>query len=86
LQLGSLLRSRYLNETSPNFIHNISTSIVNVDQVNARADAGGEGDVIYISAIALLQGLFPATASYNENLANGTTITGASGGYQVCVS
>jgi hypothetical protein len=51
---------------------------------HVRADAGGELGVIYDSAVALLQGLFPATTNYTTDLANGTVVTGALGGYQVC--
>ncbi len=34
--------------------------------------------------MSLLQGLFPATSSYNVTLANGTNVEGPLGGYQVC--
>lgn len=46
------------------------------------ADAGGEGSVIYDSAVALTQGLWPATSSSNTTLANGTTVVSPLGGYQ----
>ncbi|KAF5360653.1 hypothetical protein D9756_004844 [Leucocoprinus leucothites] len=82
LQLGTFLRQRYLNETSPNFIHDISQTRADITQVLVRADAGGEGGVIYNSALALLQGLYPPTPSWNETLANGTVVVGASNGYQ----
>jgi prostatic aicd phosphatase len=49
-------------------------------------DAGGEGDVITLSAEALLQGLFPATPDYNVSLANGSNIEGPLSGYQVGIS
>lgn len=48
-----------------------------------RADAGGERGVIYDSAVALLQGLYPANTNYTTDLANGSVITGALSGYQV---
>lgn len=38
--------------------------------------------MIWNSALSLLQGLLPATASYNTTLANGTTVEGPLGGYQ----
>jgi hypothetical protein len=49
-----------------------------------RADAGGEGGVIFNSAISLLQGLFPGSSDYATTLANGTTVEGPLSGYQVC--
>ncbi|KAL9711144.1 hypothetical protein Ac2012v2_005684 [Leucoagaricus gongylophorus] len=82
LQLGKFLRQRYLNASSPYAIQNISQTVVDLTQIQVRADAGGEGGVIYNSAVALLQGLYPPTSSYNETLANGTVIFGASNGYQ----
>ena len=42
----------------------------------------GEGSVIFDSAIALSQGLFPATTTSSTTLANGTTVTSPLGGYQ----
>jgi len=83
LQLGKFLRQRYLNASSPYAIQNISQTVVDLTQIQVRADAGGEGGVIYNSAVALLQGLYPPTSSYNETLVNGTVIFGASNGYQV---
>ena len=50
-------------------------------QYQARADAGGEGGVIYDSTVAMWQGLFPATGSSTITLANGTTVTSPLGGY-----
>ncbi|KAJ7126156.1 histidine phosphatase superfamily [Mycena epipterygia] len=81
-QLGQHLRSLYLNTTSPSFISGVNGTIVNQAQIHVRADAGGEGGVIYDSAVALLQGMFPATSNYTTDLANGTVITGALSGYQ----
>lgn len=83
-QLGSLLRSLYLDPSSPTFIQGInnSTSLFNQSQVQVRADAGGEGGVIFDSSVALLQGLWPPTPLSNTTLANGTTVTSPLGGYQ----
>ncbi|KAL0578944.1 hypothetical protein V5O48_003035 [Marasmius crinis-equi] len=57
---------------------------VNVPQLHldVRADAGGEGGVIYNSAVSLVQGLFPANSNYTTTLANGTTVEGPLEGYQ----
>ncbi|KZT28839.1 phosphoglycerate mutase-like protein [Neolentinus lepideus HHB14362 ss-1] len=81
-QLGQLLRSIYLNDSSPSYIHGISTGLFDQNQVAVSADAGGEGGVIVDSANSLVQGLFPATTSYNTTLANGSTIVGPLNGYQ----
>ena len=55
-------------------------------QILVRADGGGEGGVIFNSALSLLQGLFPATDNYNTTLANGTNVVGPLGGYQTVPS
>jgi hypothetical protein len=81
-QLGSILRKQYFDESSPNYIHNVRTNLVNLDQVHARIKNGGEGRVVFDSTIALLQGLFPPTPSNTIVLANETTITAPLGGYQ----
>ncbi|KAF7297733.1 Phosphoglycerate mutase-like protein [Mycena kentingensis (nom. inval.)] len=81
-QLGSLLRARYLNASSPLNIAGMNDTLVDQNQIHVRADAGGELGVIYDSAVAVLQGLYPANRSYNTSLANGTDVTGALGGYQ----
>lgn len=84
LQLGALIRSRYLDPTSPTFIQGInpSTALLRQTQIAVRADAGDEGGVIFDSSVALLQGLFPPTPLSNTTLANGTTVTSPFGGYQ----
>ncbi|KAJ7644342.1 histidine phosphatase superfamily [Roridomyces roridus] len=81
-QLGQLLRSTYFNASSPSFVSGVNGTLVNQTQIHVRADAGGELGVIYDSAVALLQGLFPANADYKSALANGTTVEGALAGYQ----
>ncbi|KAJ7505571.1 phosphoglycerate mutase-like protein [Mycena galericulata] len=81
-QLGQELRSIYLNASSPSFISGVNGTLVNQTQIYVRADAGGELGVIYDSAVALLQGLFPGNSNYTTDLANGTIVEGALGGYQ----
>jgi lysosomal acid phosphatase len=81
-QLGALLRKEYFDESSPNYIHNIRTDLVNLDQVHARIKNGGEGRVVFDTTIALLQGLFPPTPANTIVLANETVITAPLGGYQ----
>ncbi|KAH8824810.1 histidine phosphatase superfamily [Flagelloscypha sp. PMI_526] len=80
--LGTFLRSTYLDPSSSEAIPGISFDLANQTQIAVRADAGGEGGVIWNSALSLLQGLYPETGKFNETLANGTTITGATNGYQ----
>ncbi|KAI0330803.1 phosphoglycerate mutase-like protein [Cubamyces sp. BRFM 1775] len=83
-QLGSLLRSVYLSTSAPNYIQGIAnaTSLFQPTQVIVRADAGDEGGVIYDSAVALVQGLWPVTPKASTQLANGTNVTSPLGGYQ----
>ena len=50
--------------------------------MQVRADAGGEGGVIFDSAIALTQGLWPPTPLQSTVLANGTNVTSPLSGYQ----
>ncbi|KIY48077.1 phosphoglycerate mutase-like protein [Fistulina hepatica ATCC 64428] len=81
--LGNAL---YLNTSSTTYILGISTDLVDVSQIQVHADAGGEGGVIFSSAVSLLQGLYPPTTEYQMTLANGTTIIGPLGGYQAIES
>lgn len=83
-QLGQLLRKIYLDPSSPTFINGINHTFADQNQIHARADAGGEGGVIFNSALSLLQGLYPANQNDTTLLANGTSITSPLGGYQVC--
>jgi lysosomal acid phosphatase len=81
-QLGAFLRSTYLDSGSPSFIKGISTDLVDNSEVKVRVKAGGEGTVVFDSAIALLQGLFPPTSKNRITLANSTVVTAPLGGYQ----
>ncbi|KAF9011496.1 phosphoglycerate mutase-like protein [Hymenopellis radicata] len=81
-QLGQLLRSIYLNSSSESVISGMNATLANQNQIKIRADGGGEGGVIFNSAVSLTQGLFPATSNYSTTLANGTTIEGPLSGYQ----
>lgn len=81
-QLGQLLRKIYLDPSSPTFINGINHTFADQNQIHARADAGGEGGVIFNSALSLLQGLYPANQNDTTLLANGTSITSPLGGYQ----
>ncbi|KAJ7049223.1 histidine phosphatase superfamily [Mycena amicta] len=81
-QLGAALRSAYLTPGSSSFIEDISTDVVDTQQVKVRVKAGGEGTVVFDSAIALLQGLFPPNPRNKVTLANGTEVMAPLGGYQ----
>jgi len=81
-KLGAELRNTYLNSQSPSYIDGISADLVDNSQVKVRVKAGVEGTVVFDSAVALLQGLFPPTYKNKIVLANGTTIVAPLGGYQ----
>ncbi|EIN06643.1 phosphoglycerate mutase-like protein [Punctularia strigosozonata HHB-11173 SS5] len=80
--LGSYLRSLYLDSNSPSHIRGLRTDLVDTKQVHVRVKAGGEGTVVFDSAIALLQGLFPPTSNNKIVLANETEVIAPLGGYQ----
>jgi hypothetical protein len=80
--LGTLLRDTYFDSTSPSFIEGIRSDLVDNSEVKVRVKAGVEGTVVFDSAIALLQGLFPPTPKNRIVLANETTVVAPLGGYQ----
>ncbi|TEB38013.1 phosphoglycerate mutase-like protein [Coprinellus micaceus] len=80
--LGSLLRSTYFDSRSPSYIEGIRSDLVDNNEVKVRVKAGTEGTVVFDSAIALLQGLFPPSPNNKIQLANETTIVAPLGGYQ----
>jgi len=80
--LGSLLRSTYLNPGSSSYIQGIRSDIVDNNELHVRVKAGGEGTVVFDSAIALLQGLFPPNPNHKIKLANETTVQAPLKGYQ----
>lgn len=81
-QLGANLRKEYFDPSSPNYIHNVRTDLVNLDQVHVRIKNGGEGRVVFDATIALLQGLFPPTPENTIELANGSKVISPLGGYE----
>jgi lysosomal acid phosphatase len=80
--LGSQLRSIYLSPSSSSYIKGMQSDIVDHKQIHVRVKAGGEGSVVFDSALALLQGLYPPHPNNKIELANGTTVTAPLGGYQ----
>ncbi|KAF7292721.1 hypothetical protein MIND_01170400 [Mycena indigotica] len=81
-QSGSYLRSEYLAPSSPTFINGISPVLADIHQLLMRADSSGDGTVFQQSVTAVIQGLYPPTSKYAIQLANGTTVEGALGGFQ----
>lgn len=81
-QLGTTLRSTYFDSTSPSYIQGMRTDLVDNSEVHVRVKAGVEGTVVFDSAIALLQGLFPPNPMNKIKLANETTVVAPLGGYQ----
>ncbi|KAJ3565742.1 hypothetical protein NP233_g7443 [Leucocoprinus birnbaumii] len=80
--LGALLRSTYFSSSSPSYIEGIRSDLVDNSEVKVRVKAGVEGTVVFDSAIALLQGLFPPNPNNKIVLANDTTVVAPLGGYQ----
>ena len=54
-QLGGLIKRTYLDPTSPTLIAGISSETVVATQLTSTVDGGGEGGVIFDSAMALWQ-------------------------------
>jgi hypothetical protein len=77
--LGTLLRSAYLTPGSASFISSISADLADTQQVKILAKAR---PVVFNSAIALLQGLFPPNPDNNITLADSTVVMAPLGGYQ----
>ncbi|KAJ2922824.1 hypothetical protein H1R20_g14276, partial [Candolleomyces eurysporus] len=80
--LGAQLRSTYFDSKSPSYIEGIRSDLVDNNEVKVRVKAGVEGTVVFDSAIALLQGLFPPNPNNKIVLANETTVVAPLGGYQ----
>ena len=83
-QLGSNLKSIYLDSSSPLHIQDMLLDPIHripPYKVHVHAKAG-EGAVILDSSIALLQGMFWLTPSNKITIANGTTVVSPLRGYQ----
>ncbi|KAF8622954.1 hypothetical protein AX15_006627 [Amanita polypyramis BW_CC] len=81
-QLGSLLRSTYLESSSASYIEGMRNDIVDNSEIKVRVKTGVEGTVVFDSAVALLQGLFPPNPNNKILLANETTVVAPLNGYQ----
>ncbi|KAG5640830.1 hypothetical protein DXG03_006883 [Asterophora parasitica] len=56
-QLGTHIRSTYLEPSSPFYVYGIRPDLIDNFKVKARVKTGVEGTVVFDSAVALLQGL-----------------------------
>lgn len=76
------MRSTYLTPSSSAYIDGIRSDLVDNHEIKVRVKGGGEGTVVFDSAIALLQGLYPPNPNNKIVLANETTVVAPLGGYQ----
>ncbi|KAG6877836.1 hypothetical protein C0993_003321 [Termitomyces sp. T159_Od127] len=75
LQLGSRpLCSAYLESSLPSYINDMRMRLVDSSEAKARVKAGVEGTVVFDSAIALLQDLFPPNKGEKIQIANNAAI------------
>ncbi|GAA5864430.1 hypothetical protein JCM8547_005817 [Rhodosporidiobolus lusitaniae] len=82
-QLGQMLNAIYAGNDSTRAIAGLSSTEMVGSQISSIADAGGEGSVIWDSAVALWQGFYPPRLDIsNMTLANGSIVTSPLGGYQ----
>ncbi|GAA5821735.1 hypothetical protein JCM11251_000998 [Rhodosporidiobolus azoricus] len=82
-RLGQLLNSIYAADNSSRKIEGLSSIEMVGKQINATADAGGEGSVIDDSATSLWQGFYPPRANISSiTLADGAIVNSPLGGYQ----
>lgn len=80
--LGKTLNDIYFDPSSPDAIKGIQADLADLEQIHVRVKNGGEGRVVFDSALAMLQGLFPPTEKNSIELANEQKITAPLGGYQ----
>lgn len=80
--LGAALRQEYFTSSSPSYVSGMSTDVVDTKEVHVHVKGGGEGAVVFDSATALLQGLFPPNSRNSVELANETVVMAPLGGYQ----
>ncbi|BGP19224.1 hypothetical protein JCM10213v2_007311 [Rhodosporidiobolus nylandii] len=77
------MNSLYAGNGSSCAIAGLSAVDAEGSQLNVTADAGGEGAVIYDSAVSFWQGFYPPRPSVTTiTLGNGTNITSPLNGYQ----
>lgn len=83
-QLGGLIRRTYLDPTSPTVIAGISSDVVVASQLTSTVDGGGEGGVIFDSAVALWQVSCGAQGGANDACLSSPFIGCVSTFGQVC--
>ncbi|KZV76482.1 phosphoglycerate mutase-like protein [Peniophora sp. CONT] len=81
-QLGQALRTKYFTPSSPSYISNVHTDLVDPEEIQARYTAGGEVGAVFDSATATLQALFPPNEKNSIELSDGTKVVAPLGGYQ----
>ncbi|GAA6022549.1 hypothetical protein JCM8202_000512 [Rhodotorula sphaerocarpa] len=80
---GQMMRRIYAGADPSRAIAGLSNTTFVDSAILSHADAGGEGSVIYDSALAFWQGFYPPNPSTaNITLSNGTDIVSPLGGYQ----
>ena len=80
--LGRALRAKYFSSSSPSYILNVHTDLVDPDEIQARYTAGGEAGAVFDSATATLQGLFPPNEKNSIVMSDGRRVVAPLGGYQ----
>ncbi|KAG8953463.1 hypothetical protein FRC04_002305 [Tulasnella sp. 424] len=80
--LGARLQERYLKRTSSTYIAGVNPDLYVDGQALIRADLGDESSMIFDTALAITQGLWPATNSNNITLGDGTYVISPLQGYQ----
>ncbi|GAA5984943.1 hypothetical protein JCM10908_002462 [Rhodotorula pacifica] len=82
-QMGQMMRRIYAGADPSRAIAGLSNTTFVDNAISSMADAGGEGSVIYDSALAFWQGFYPPNPTASDiHLANGTNITSPLNGYQ----
>ncbi|POY76411.1 hypothetical protein BMF94_0609 [Rhodotorula taiwanensis] len=82
-QMGQMMRRIYAGADPSRAIAGLSNTTFVDSAISSMADAGGEGSVIYDSALAFWQGFYPPNPSASDiALANGSQIVSPLNGYQ----
>jgi hypothetical protein len=80
VQSGEYFNSRYVSNSSANYITGLATSTVKNSQIAVSAPLD---TVLQSSALGFLQGLYPPVGELKQTLANGTTVVAPLNGYQL---
>ncbi|KAG8913749.1 hypothetical protein FRC01_004402 [Tulasnella sp. 417] len=80
--LGARIQERYLKRTSASYVAGVNPDLYVDGQALIRADLGDESSMIFDTALAITQGIWPATNSNNITLGDGTYVISPLQGYQ----